>query len=69
MRTPSLPTFSTPHKRFDYTLAKSVPMLPAQLSAMFPKVVRAAYVAPSDPSGHIRRYCRRTQDFDTRGVK
>lgn len=40
-----------------HTLAKSVPMLPAQFSAMFPNVVSAAYVAPSDPSGHIRRYC------------
>lgn len=40
------------------TLAKSVPMLPAHVSAIFPNVVSAAYVAPSDPSGHIRRYCR-----------
>lgn len=41
-----------------HTFATIVPMLPAQFSAMFPNVVSAAYVAPSDPSGHIRRYCR-----------
>lgn len=46
------------HSHAPRTLAKSVATLPAQLSAMLEKVVSAAYVAPSDPSGHIRRYCR-----------
>ena len=38
------------------TFESSVPTLPAHVMAMFPKVVRVAYVAPSDPSGHMRRY-------------